>query len=112
MKVVIDSQVYNVLDEFYEKSREAHVTLGLSECLAKIDRLEHSMLQFAEYAEVFHKEPYRQDWCKAGYYEYITEDFHFAYRVYVLPNGEKVLRYHDAVHSYLNYNQGEEIDRE
>ena len=112
MKVVIDSQVYNVLDEFYEKSREAHVTLGLSECLAKIDRLEHSMLQFAEYAEVFHKEPYRQDWHKAGYYEYITEDFHFAYRVYVLPNGEKVLRYHDAVHSYLNYNQGEEIDKE
>ena len=80
MKVVIDPQVYNVLDEFYEKSREAHVTLGLSECLAKIDRLEHSMLQFAEYAEVFHKEPYRQDWHKAGYYEYITEDFHFAYR--------------------------------
>ena len=81
-------------------------------CRAKIDRLEHSMLQFAEYAEVFHKEPYRQDWHKAGYYEYITEDFHFAYRVYVLPNGEKVLRYHDAVHSYLNYNQGEEIDSE
>ena len=112
MTVVIDPQVYDVLDEFYEKSREAHVTLGLSECLAKIDRLEHSMLQFAEYAEVFHKEPYREDWRKAGYYEYITEDFHFAYRVYVLPNGEKVLRYHDAVHSFLNYNQGEEIDRE
>lgn len=112
MKVVIDPQVYNVLDEFYEASREVHITLGLSECLAKIDRLELSMRQFAEYAEIFHKEPYRQDWRDAGYYEYITEDFHFAYRVYVLPNGEKVLRYHDAVHSLLNYNQGEEIDSE
>lgn len=112
MRVVIDPQVYNVLDEFYKASREAHITLGLSECLAKIERLEFSMRQFAEYAEIFHKEPYRQDWRDAGYYEYITEDFHFAYRVYVLPNGEKVLIYHDAVHSFLNYNQGEEIDSE
>ena len=112
MRVVIDPQVYNVLDEFYKASREAHITLGLSECLAKIERLELSMRQFAEYAEIFHKEPYRQDWRDAGYYEYITEDFHFAYRVYVLPNGEKVLIYHDAVHSFLNYNQGEEIDSE
>ena len=111
MRVVIDPQVYNVLDEFYKASREAHITLGLSECLAKIERLELSMRQFAEYAEIFHKEPYRQDWRDAGYYEYITEDFHFAYRVYVLPNGEKVLIYHDAVHSFLNYNSEEKTDR-
>lgn len=111
MRVVIDPQVYNVLDEFYKASREAHITLGLSKCLAKIERLELSMRQFAEYAEIFHKEPYRQDWRDAGYYEYITEDFHFAYRVYVLPNGEKVLIYHDAVHSFLNYNPEEETDR-
>lgn len=111
MRVVIDPQVYNVLDEFYKVSREAHITLGLSECLAKIERLELSMRQFAEYAEIFHKVPYRQDWRDAGYYEYITEDFHFAYRVYVLPNGEKVLIYHDAVHSFLNYNPEEKTDR-
>lgn len=112
MRVVIDPLVYNVLDEFYQASREAHVTLGLSECLDKINRLEQSMLRFADYAEVFHKEPYRHDWREAGYYEYVIEDFHFAYRVYLLPNGEKVLRYHDAVHSFLYYNIGEENDKE
>ena len=62
------------------------------------------MLQFANYAEILHKEPYREDWRSKGYYEFVAEDFHFAYRVYRLPNGEKVLRYHDAVHSLLNYN--------
>ena len=104
MKVVIDSKVFAVLDDFYDKSMKAHTTLSLSECLNKMDRLEAAMLDFADYAEIFHTEPYRKDWQEAGFYEFQTEDFHFAYKVYVLPDGEKVLRYHDAVHSLLNYN--------
>lgn len=61
------------------------------------------MFNFQRYAHVFCKEPVRQDWKANGYYEMETEDFHFAYRVYVLPNGKEVLRYHDAVHSLLNH---------
>ena len=104
MKVVIDQKVFDVLREFYTISCRIHFSLDYSTCIAKMNRLESAMLKFANYAEIFHKEPYREDWRNLGYYEFVTEDFHFAYRIYALPNGEKVLRYHDAVHSKLNYN--------
>lgn len=104
MLVVIDQKVFDVLNDFYTVSCRKHVTLGYEECMAKIDRLENAMQRFSQYAEIFHKEPYRTDWCELGYSEYVAEDFHFAYRIYKLPNGGKVLRYHDAVHSLLNYN--------
>lgn len=71
---------------------------------AKIDRLEKALYDFADYAEMFHGEPYRRDWREAGYNQYNVEGFNFAYRVYVLPTGEKLLYYHDAVHDSLNCN--------
>ena len=109
IKVVIDKKVFTVLNEFYTISCREHVTLGFEECIAKINRLERAMRDFSEYAEIIHKVPYRKDWQAHGYSEFIAEEFHFAYKVYILPNGEKVLRYHDAVHSYLNYNPEDKI---
>ena len=107
MIVYIDQKVYDVLDRFYEVSMQNHVALNYQTVIAKIDRLEQAMNEFAEYAEVFHREPYRNDWRKAGYFEYDVERFHFAYRIYQLPSGEKVLYFHDAVHDTLNYNPEE-----
>lgn len=103
MKVVINPEVFDILDDFYRISRDRHITLSLETCLAKIDRLETAIMDFAKYAEILHSEPYRDDWKKKGYNEFIAEDFHFAYKIYVLPDGEKVLRIHDAVHSLLNH---------
>lgn len=105
MKVVVDSCVFETLDKFYDISRRIHPTLDLSTCIAKINRLETALKRFAVYAEYLHKTPYRKDWQQAGYYEFVVERFHFAYRVYVLPDGEKVLRYHDVVYDLLNYNE-------
>ncbi len=104
MKVYIDNQVYRVLDEFYDASMRKHITLDYQTIIEKIDRLEKALYDFADFAECFQRQPYRKDWQKAGYYEFYVEGFHFAYRVYQLPFGEKVLYYHDAVHSTLNYN--------
>ena len=104
MIVYIDNRVYDVLDQFYEVSMRNHITLDYQTVAAKIDRLEKAMNDFAPYAEKFHRKPYRRDWQEAGYYEYDVERFHFAYCVYQLPSGEKVLYYHDAVHDTLNYN--------
>ena len=104
MKVFIDNRVYQVLDEFYDASMRRHITLDYATVLAKIDRLEKAMYGFADFAECFHRQPYKRDWQDAGYYEFYAEEFHFAYKVYQLPSGEKVLYYHDAVHSTLNYN--------
>ena len=38
-----------------------------------------------------------------GIHEFICEDFHFAYQVYRLEDGEMIVRVHDAVHSLLYY---------
>ncbi len=104
MKVVIDQIVFDVITDFYRISRTIHPSLGLETCLAKQARLEAAVFRFADYAESFHNTPYRADWQKAGYCEFIAEDFHFAYKIYELPDGEKVLIVHDAIHSLLNYN--------
>lgn len=104
MIVVIDPKVYDVLDEFYEQSRRLHCTLTLETCQAKMDRLEAAMYNFQRYAHAFSREPFRDDWKAEGFYEMETEDFHFAYQIYTLPDGKEVLRYHDACHSLLNHN--------
>ena len=104
MIVYIDEIVYNVLDEFYDASMRKHPSLDYQTVIAKIDRLEKALYDFADYAEMFHGGPYRRDWREAGYNQYNVEGFNFAYRVYVLPTGEKLLYYHDAVHDSLNCN--------
>ncbi len=104
MIVYIDKQVYQVLDEFYEASMRKHITLDYQTVLAKIDRLEQAMYDFASVAGKVHHPPYRRDWQAAGYWELYIEQFHFAYKLYSLPTGETVLYYHDAVHDALNYN--------
>ena len=107
MKVYIDKLVYQVLDEFYDASMKKHITLDYPTVIAKIDRLEKAMYDFADKAGTIHTEPYRRDWKDAGYLELYAEGFHFAYKVYALPNGERILYYHDAVHDKLNYNPEE-----
>ena len=32
---------------------------------------------------------------------FVDKDFHFAYRIYMLEDGERIVRVHDAVHSLL-----------
>ena len=107
MMVYIDSLVYQVLDAFYDASMREHITLDYATVVAKIDRMEQATHDFALIAEKVHHQPYRKDWQAVGYSEFIVEGFHFAYRVYQLPDGEKVLYYHDAVHDTLNYNPSE-----
>ncbi len=104
MKVFIDKHVYQVLNDFYDESMKKHITLDYPTVLAKIDRLEHAMYDFAAIAGKMNIQPYRKDWQTAGYKELYVEQFHFAYKLYSLPTGETVLYYHDAVHDTLNYN--------
>ena len=104
MKVYIDKVVYQVLDEFYDASMRNHITLDYPTIIAKIDRLEQAMYDFASEADKVNHVPYRKDWQTAGYRELYVEHFHFAYKVYSLPTGETVLYYHDAVHDTLKYN--------
>ena len=62
MRVVIDQKVYDVLKDFYTISCRINLSLEYSTCIAKMKRLERAMFEFANYAEILHKEPYRNDW--------------------------------------------------
>ena len=104
MKIYIDNLVYKVLDDFYDASMRNHITLDYPTVLKKIDRLENALYDFAPYADIVNKVPYRKDWQKAGYREFYAEGFHFAYDIYCLPTGEQVLYYCDAVHDMMNIN--------
>lgn len=110
MKVYIDSRVYQVLQDFYDKSIDRHPALDYETVIRKTIRLEQAMYDFAEYAEIFHTQPYRKDWHLKGYFEFVHEDFHFAYKVYCSTTGEKIVIYHDACHSLLNYNPEDAIN--
>ena len=112
MKVRVDNRVYEVMEDFYDKSMDAHPTLDYETVIRKTLRLEQAMCDFAEQAEIFHRTPYRKDWQEKGYREFVHEDFHFAYKVYQTSDGEKVVQFHDACHSLLNYNPEDAIDRE
>ena len=87
-----------------------HITLSFQTVEDKKNRLYDAIEDLRYNHRIYPKARLKQEWIDAGWQEFICEDFHFAYRVYVLPNGEKVLIYHDAVHSFLNYNPEEKTD--
>lgn len=107
MKIYIGNLVYKVLDDFYDASMKNHITLDYLTVLEKIDRLERALYDFAPYAEMVNNVPYRREWQNAGYKEFYTEGFHFAYDVYYLHTGEQVVFYCDAVHDLMNINPEE-----
>jgi len=45
----------------------------------------------------------KAEWVKEGYREMICEDFHFAFDLVDLDNGETIVYVFDAVHSLLNH---------
>ena len=68
----------------------------------KIQRL-YEALEALDYAYIYPLARLKSDWIKKGYREYICEDFHFAYQIYILDDGERIVRIHDAVHSLLYF---------
>ena len=70
----IDKMVYQVLDEFYDVSMKKHIALDYPTVVAKIDRLEKAMYDFADKAAmVVHAEPYRRK--TLGIWNYIRKGF-------------------------------------
>lgn len=42
----------------------------------------------------------KEEWIEKKYREFICEDFHFAYQIYMYEDGTEVVRVHDACHSF------------
>ena len=104
MNVVVEPKVYNTLWTFYKQSMIKYPSLELSKVHEIMDHLGKEMHDFGFYAHIFHRIPYKDDWKQLGYYEFLSGDFHFAYKIEMRINGELFVHIYDVVHSTLNHN--------
>jgi len=103
MRVQIDNLVHDRIEEFYSISMELHPSLSLEAVLAKKDRLYSAIRDLSIYASIYPLARVNAAWIAAGYREMICEDFHFAFDLVDLDNGETIVYVFDAVHSLLNH---------
>ena len=103
MRVFIDKEVHEAIMSFYRAAMAHHITLDESTVLKKLDRLYDAIESIGNYAEIYPFARLKADWISKGYHEFICEDFHFAYKIYRLEDGEEIVRVHDAVHCLLYY---------
>ena len=78
-----------------------HEALDEATVVNKIHRLYDALDTLSETAEIFPRARLNEDWISKGYREFLCEDFHFAYQIYELDDGERIVRVHDAIHSML-----------
>ena len=106
MIVRIDNNVHAQIDDFYFASIMMHHTLSEEIVQAKKERLYNALRSLKDYAHIYPKARYKRAWRDAGYREFIAEDFHFAYEIFIIEEtGEEVAYIVDACHSYLYYNE-------
>lgn len=103
MRVFIDRVVHEEIMSFYQAALAHHITLDEVTVLKKIDRLYDALDSLGDFAHIYPIARLKPVWVSKGYHEFICEDFHFAFQVYQLEDGERIVRVHDAVHSLLYY---------
>lgn len=103
MKVYIEKTVHNQIEQFYEEALLKHEALDKRTVIKKIQRLYDSLEALGDYAYIYPLARLKADWIEMGYREYVCEDFHFAYQIYTLDDGERIIRVHAAVHSLLYF---------
>ena len=99
MEVYIDEEVHKKLISFYQAALKNHEALDEATVVNKINRLYDALDSLGDTAEVFPIARLKEDWISKGYQEFLCEDFHFAYQIYDLDDGEKIVRVHDVTHS-------------
>lgn len=105
MIVRIDNNVHVEIETFYAVSMQLHPTLDETVVQAKKERLYAAIRSLEDYAYIHPKARYKRSWIDAGYREFIAEDFHFAYQIFLIEEtGETVAYVIDACHSLLYHN--------
>ena len=101
MRVIIHENVYQTVEDFYMAAMEKHPTLDIQTVLNKEQRLYNALQTLGRTYYLYNEARYILDWKRMGYLDFIYEDFHFAFRIAVLPSGEMVISVEDARHSLL-----------
>lgn len=102
MIVRIDNCVHVEIEAFYAVSMQLHPALSESVVQAKKERLYAAIRSLEHYAYIHPFARYKRSWIDAGYREFIAEDFHFAYQIFLVEEtGQTVAYVIDACHSLL-----------
>lgn len=101
MRVIIQNRVFLVVTDFYAVSMNLHPTLDRATVVKKVNRLFDAVDCLGQFPTIYPKARLKQSWMDADYREMICEDFHFAFKVEELEDGEQVAVVYDAVHSLL-----------
>ncbi len=101
MNVFIDKKVHCCIEDFYDSAILNHEALDEITVLKKIHRLYEALEGLGIYAYIYPLARFKKEWIDKEYREFICEDFHFAYQIYVLEDGSEIVRIHDACHSLL-----------
>ncbi len=96
MRVKIEDRVFDAMDEFYDASMLKHSLLSMETVIAKEKRMIADLRRLEYCAEAMLPTRFREDWKQKGYMDFMTEGFHFGFRIEVLPSGEKVVIIYDA----------------
>lgn len=103
MKVYIERHVHDQIEDFYESALLNHEALDEMTIIKKVNRLYDALESLGTYATIYPFARLKEERKKKRYREYICEDFHFAYQIYMLEDGSEVVVIHDAVHSLLYF---------
>lgn len=101
MRVLIKDVVFERVDAFYMKAIDLHPTLDVRVVLAKEQRLYSALKSLGSTYFLYSPPRYIRKWQEAGYLDFICEDFHFAFCITELPDGEVIISVEDARHSLL-----------
>lgn len=102
MRIIVDSAVHEAIAEFYRYELDNHLSLSYKTVEAKKERLYKAIDSLRDYYRIYPTARLKREWIEKGWYEFICEDFHFAYAYGRDTFGEMVIYVYDAVHS-LNY---------
>lgn len=101
MKIIISDKASNAVNSFYEEALKRHDALDERTITKKVRRLYAGIKSLKSFYSIYPKARYKKEWILQGYQVYTIEDFHFAYRLVQLKNGETAVYIADACHSLL-----------
>lgn len=100
MRVIVSPIVRIKIKDFYQASMTNHPLLSEETVMRKMNRM-LECLEILAITQGFKKAQYNRQWIVNGWRELIVEDFHFAFDVVKIPDGERVVIVRDVVHSLL-----------
>lgn len=101
MKVIISNKARNAIDDFYREALKRHEALDETTIKKKVRRLYAGIRELQSFYNIYPKARFVDEWKQKGYRDFKIEDFHIAYELRKLQDGQPVIYVADARHSLL-----------